>query len=204
VGEDAAIRNGCAACWNRRFAFRQAVAPLRYEGAARHLILAFKLGKQAWLAYLLGGLLCDHLAQGEVGRQVDLVAPVPLHWRRRVGRGFNQARLLALEIGARFDLPVAHRLLRRTRSTTTQTAFSRLRREANVRGAFAVDASDGTTGRLGRLWGRVRRRTAVKGRTVLLVDDVMTTGSTVHECARVLKRGGAREVLVATVARAHR
>jgi ComF family protein len=201
---DVALRNGCAECWNRHFAFRRAVAPFRYDGSIRELVRRFKLGRQAWLAYLLGGLLCDFLATGEVSRAVDLVAPVPLHWRRRVQRGFNQAELLALEVGGRFGLPVIPRLLRRTRWTTTQTAFSHLRREANVRGAFVAWVARNGRRALPRLWDRWRGRADLRGKRVLLVDDVLTTGSTVHECARVLRNAGAQEVLVATVARATR
>ena len=129
-------------------------------------------------------------------------------WRRcrctGVDRGFNQARLLALEIGARFHLPVASGLLRRTRATTSQTAFSRLWREANVRGAFAVRAAAEGARRVARLLDRLRGRVAVRGRSVLLVDDVMTTGSTVNECARALRKAGARRVVVATVAKTAR
>lgn len=204
VAADAVIRNGCAGCWNRHFSFKRAVAPFRYEGSVRELLLRFKLGREAWLAYGLGALLADHLATGDVGRMVDVVAPVPLHWWRRVRRGFNQAWLLALEVGARFDLPVIRRLLQRTRPTTSQTAFSRLRREANVRGAFAVRAAGGGRHGLAHWWERGSGRIDLQGKGVLLVDDILTTGSTVHECARVLRRAGAREVVVATVARAHR
>ena len=200
VGRHAPTAQGCAACRSRRFAFRRAVAPLRYQGVARDLILGFKLGRRASLAYVLGDLLCDYLAEGGLSRAVDLVVPVPLHWRRRVRRGFNQAALLALEAGERFGLPVAPGLLRRRRATVTQTALSGLRRGANVRDAFAVRAARSGCGHLGRLLDRLGGRAAVLGRRVLLVDDVFTTGATVNECARVLREAGAAEVLVATVA----
>ena len=198
VGPHSDTANGCAGCRGRSFAFRRAVAPLRYEGTARDLLLAFKLGKRASLAYVLADLLGDYLAAGGVSQAADLIVPVPLHWLRRARRGFNQAALLAYEIGLRFRLPVAPRLLARRRATVSQTAFSGLHRTANVRDAFALKRGGGGLGWLRRLLGRPR---SILGRRVLLIDDILTTGSTVHECAKVLREAGAAEVVVATVAR---
>ena len=203
VAPHAATAKGCAACRGRPFAFERAVAPFRYEGVVRDLILEFKLGKRSSLACVLGGLLCDMLAEGGLTQVVDVVVPVPLHWRRRVQRGFNQARLLALEVGARFGLPVAQGLLRRGRATQSQTGFSRLGRQANVRGAFAVRTAWVGQGRIRSLVARLLGAEDLLGRRALLIDDVMTTGSTVHECARTLREAGAAEVFVVTIARAH-
>ncbi len=200
AGLYATLAGGCAACRGCHFAFRRAVAPLRYEGVARDLILRFKLGRKASLAYALGDLLCDHLAETAPSLAVDLVASVPLHWRRRMRRGFDQAAMLALEVATRLRLPLARRLLRRTRHTMSQTALSALRRSINVRGAFAVRAARRGPGPLGRILDRVRGRVPLLGKRVLLIDDVFTTGSTVNECARVLREAGAAEVLVATIA----
>ena len=203
VAPHAATEKGCAACRGRPFAFRRAVAPFRYEGIVRDLILAFKLGKRPSLAYVLGALLCDRLAEGGLTQVVDVVVPVPLHWWRRTQRGFNQARLLALEVGARFGLPVALRLLRRGRATSSQTGFSRLGRQANVRGAFAVRTAWVGQSGVRRLAARLLGAHGLLGKRVLVIDDVMTTGSTAHECAHTLREAGAAEVLVATIARAH-
>ena len=203
VAPHAVTAKGCAACRGLRFAFRRAVAPFRYEGTIRDLILRFKLGGQPSLVYVLGDLLCDYLAAGGVSRAADLVVPVPLHWRRRMRRGYNQSRLLAIEIGTRFGLPVAVRALRRVRNTQSQTALTALSRDANVRGAFAPRTFSSEQSLPGRLWARAFGAVALLGRRVLLVDDVMTTGSTVNECARVLRRAGAAEVHVVAVARAH-
>ena len=110
---------------------------------------------------------------------VDLVVPVPLHRRRRRARGFNQAEELARHLGPRCQ-PV----LRRTRATPSQTDLPAADRHANVRNAFAL-----------------RRRADVAGLTVLLVDDVSTTGATLQACARALRLAGAREVRALTAAR---
>jgi ComF family protein len=110
--------------------------------------------------------------------------PVPLHPTRQRERGFNQASLIAELLSAQTSIP-ARPLLERTRYTTTQTALDRSERMENLHNAF-----------------RLRKNGDVRGLRVLLVDDVLTTGSTLNECARVLKRAGAFSVHAATAARA--
>jgi len=118
------------------------------------------------------------------GRNFDVVIPVPLHPARLRERGFNQAELLAKILGQRINLTLS-RALERTRYTTTQTAFDRIDRMENLRGAF-----------------RLRKSIDVRGLQVLLVDDILTTGSTLSECARVLREAGAQSVYAVTAARA--
>jgi ComF family protein len=115
----------------------------------------------------------------------DLVVPVPLHWRRRLARGYNQAAAIARPLACRLGLPAAEALAR-CRPTPPQTALPRPARRHNPRGAFAVPA-------------RHRRRLA--GRRVLLVDDVVTTGATLDAAARALLAAGAAEVHAVAVAR---
>jgi ComF family protein len=107
--------------------------------------------------------------------------PVPLHPVRLRERGFNQSALLAAEAGRHLERSVDVDALRRTRPTAAQTGLPASERRSNVRGAFAAAAG-------------------LPARRVLLIDDVMSTGSTARECARVLRRAGAREVAVATLA----
>ncbi len=116
-------------------------------------------------------------------REFDLLIPVPLHSKREHERGFNQAALLAEEVGTGWGLPTAQRVLRRVRPTEAQSGGRRERQE-NVKGAF-----------------RVARPDRVEGRRLLLVDDVFTTGATVNECAKALLAAGAAEVAVYTLAR---
>jgi ComF family protein len=111
---------------------------------------------------------------------------VPLHWRRRLQRGFNQSALLAGAVARRYGIPVRS-ALRRTRATPTQAGLTHAGRRSNVAGAF-----------------RVARPETVAGRRVLLVDDVMTTGATASACAAALKRAGARYVALLTLARVDR
>jgi ComF family protein len=154
-----------------------------YEGTLRELIHLFKYGRIRTLAKPLG----EHLASAIPGDQrFDLIVPVPLHWRRRFQRGFNQAALLAASIARRYAMPVVA-VVRRRRATASQAGLSNPRRRANVAGAFVVP-----------------RRSKVEGRRILLVDDVLTTGATASACAAALKRAGARYVAVLTLARADR
>jgi ComF family protein len=119
----------------------------------------------------------------------DVATAVPLHWRRRWQRGFNQADLLAREIARRSGIPFA-RILRRVRSTRAQAGLSNTARRHNVVSAFACR--------------RALRDGELRGRRVLLIDDVMTTGSTAAACARTLKSAGAARVALLTVARVDR
>jgi len=116
----------------------------------------------------------------------DLLVPMPLHWRRRWSRGFNQSELLARVAGRRTGIPVAC-ALRRRKSTNPQAGLTSAQRRVNVAGAFEVV-----------------RPQLVSGRRVVLVDDVLTTGATAGACAAVLRRAGATRVAVLTLARVDR
>ena len=117
-------------------------------------------------------------------RQPDMVVPVPLYWLRRWQRGFNQSLLLAEAYVGERGWPIEPNILRRTRNTRPQVMLPAELRAANVRNAFAVTDPD-----------------RVRGRRVLIVDDVLTTMHTVIECSRVLKQAGAAEVYVVAAAR---
>ncbi len=141
-----------------------------YEGVLRKLIHVFKFEGVRTLQRPLGALLSRALPRES---SFDAVVPMPLHWRRRWQRGFNQSELLAREIGRRWNVPLC-RLVRRQRATAPQAGLTSAERRKNVLGAFAVK----NTARL-------------NGMRLLLVDDVLTTGATASACARALKRAGA-------------
>ena len=175
----------CANCAHRTLHFTSAVSAYRSRGVVRKIIHDFKYGKQLHLRHVIGDWLVQTLDDPRlVGRQVDLVVPVPLHPARKRERGFNQAELLAEALSAHAGLPMRN-ALERIRYTTTQTAFDRSERMENLRDAF-----------------RLRKKADVRRLRVLLIDDVLTTGSTLSECARVLKASGAISVHAATAARA--
>ena len=179
----------CGLCRRIEPVFARAVAYGSYEGGLRELIHLLKYGGVRPAANVLGRMLAEAIATFGSDLQASSVAvlPVPLHPAKRRQRGFNQAELIAraaIKLGERDRLRLCGGVLARQRETTSQTGLTSHQRRENLRGAFAVVQPE-----------------AVKSREVLLVDDVYTTGATVSECARVLRRAGAAKVWVATVAR---
>jgi ComF family protein len=156
-----------------------------YEGTLRELIHLFKYSKIKTLAVRFGPMLARAIPREAA---FDVAVPMPLHWRKRWQRGFNQADLLAREAALRWQVPVLP-AARRRKPTATQAGLTNAQRRQNVVGAFAV--KDGY-------------RNQLAGKHVLLVDDVMTTGATASACARALKQAGAARVTLLTLARTDR
>lgn len=174
----------CAACRQQAPHFDRARSALRYRGAVKNALQAFKYSNAVWLRNDLAGLISACIEVHYAGIDLDAVAFVPLHPRKERTRSFNQSQLLAAEVARRRGLAVLRRGLRRVRDTPTQTRLAAGARRMNMAGAFEI---------LDAQW--------LINRQVLLVDDVMTTGATVNECARMLKRAGAAGVYVVSVAR---
>lgn len=162
-------------------------APYRAEAA--RCVHLFKYDRRLEMGRVLGRMLVARLSEpvNLLQDRVDWIVPVPLHWRRRAWRGFNQARILAVHLSSATGIPLETRVLRRIRATRMQVRVPAGRRAENVRGAFALTRA---------------ARPPLPG--ILLVDDVVTGGHTVTECARVLRRAGAPEIWVASFARAGR
>src|SRR5262245_37091851 len=178
-------RYRCGQCRRRPPAFSYARSAACYRGVLREALHAFKFGGRRALAAPLGDLLVE-MGQGALAvADPDLLVPMPLHPRRERERGFNQALLLARRIGRAWRVPVRTDMLARTVATRPQSELNAEERRENVRGAFAL-----------------RRPDLVAGRHVILVDDILTTGSTVRACAACLREGGAGTLGVLTVARA--
>jgi ComF family protein len=174
----------CGQCLRREWHFGSARALGLYEGPIREAIHAFKYEGKAFLAKPLVGLLDRAYPFMDFG-SYDLLVPVPLHPKRLRERGFNQALVLARVIGRREGVSCTGFVLRKTRPSAPQIHLSPTEREKNVKGSFAVADP-----------------AKVRGKKVLLIDDVMTTGATVNECARGLLKAGAMGVDVFTLARA--
>jgi len=173
----------CALCRRGVRGFDSAYSFGFYEAELRTLIHLFKYGRIPTLARPLGKLMARALPREQT---FDVIIPMPLHWRKRWQRGFNPSELLAREIARRIHTPVEN-AVRRVRNTPAQAGLTSAKRRLNVSGAF-----------------QAKKRNAIDGRRVLLIDDVMTTGATAASCARALQRAGARQVTLLTLARADR
>lgn len=180
----ALVEEVCLPCRDRPPPFASARAPFGYDGAARALVLRVKTGREE-LAPLMARMM---LATGPLPEGALLV-PVPLHRWRLLARGYNQSALLAGALARLTGLPHAPDLLVRTRATPSSRGLGRAEREANVKGAFAVP-------------GRARDR--VTGATLVLVDDVLTTGATAGAATSALLAAGAAAVHVCIFARVAR
>ncbi len=175
----------CSNCAGRSFHFLCAVSRYRGKGVVKEFIHRFKYNRHFYLRHQLADWMAEALDDPRLqAPPVDFLVPVPLHKARLREREFNQAEVLARLLGKRASLPVKT-CLRRNRYTTTQTRLDRDQRMENLRGAFCV-----------------RHTPTVTDRHLLLIDDVLTTGSTVEECARTLLEAGAASVRVLTAARA--
>ncbi len=175
----------CGLCRKHPYAFDRARSLGRYDSILRELIHHFKYRKQPGVMADLNPLLSTYLASWDLDCEGVSVTPVPLHFQKMKERTFDQSFLIARSTAALLGRPLVNGLLRRVRPTETQASKTRQERRQNIRGAFEILRPD-----------------QVEGRFFLLVDDVFTTGSTVNEAARVLKREGAERVDVFTLARA--
>ncbi|MBO4520827.1 MAG: ComF family protein [Alphaproteobacteria bacterium] len=158
-------------------------AAVVYDEVSRRLVLSLKYGDRLDLVPLLARLM--HNAGGEVLKNADLLTGVPLHWKRMLSRKYNQSVVLAAEISKQSGIPLNPELLKRIKSTPKQG--SRKERFKNVSKAFVLNPESN-----------------IRGKTVVLIDDVVTTGATAEACASVLLKGGAKEVRLLTFARAQK
>lgn len=146
------------------------------EGPTKELIHNFKYNSVLELKIIFGKMLAETLKRNWLKESQSLITFVPLHPRRLAIRGYNQAEILALEAAQRLKIP-CYNLLRKVKHTKRQVGLIGTRRRKNLEGVF-----------------RVRQDKGLKGKTIILVDDITTTGATLNECAKVLKAAGAQEV----------
>jgi ComF family protein len=183
VGEYADVSDGCPRCRDDRLHFDSASRLGLHDGVLREVILRMKHSTGETLAECMGRLWARHQENRFRPLKVDVVIPVPLHWWRRLRRGYNQTEALATAIANQLGVPCQPGWLRRVRPTKSQVEMSATQRRANVRGAFRLSA-----------------RAKVHGKAVLLIDDVLTTGSTGSEAARALRAGEVGSVHLAVLA----
>jgi len=183
---EGAITNSfeCSNCRDRELAFSAARSVIVARGQMLEIIHRYKYQHAFWFERFLCGLLVERASSEIISGKWDWIVPVPLHPTKQREREFNQAERLARPLSRATGLPLKMDLLRRVVPTRTQTLLSREERLANVRHAFVAQAG-----------------ASAKGRRIVLVDDVFTTGATTGACAKVLKSAGAQEVCVWTLAR---
>lgn len=171
----------------RRFTLDRVFIPFRYRGPLSAAIKKLKYKKVTALSDFLVGLMRETMEeQGVTVGKHALILPVPLHPVKEWERGFNQAALLAESLGKTLGLKVAAGVVKRTKETVSQTRLKVKEREKNVRGAFVVDKT---------------KAAVIKGKDLILIDDVFTTGATLRECGRILKRAGARFIYAFALAK---
>ncbi len=174
----------CGQCLAHRPAFDRVYSPYLYRTPINNLIHQLKYQHQLHSLRLLGKLMSDYL-QDHMQTIPDILIPVPLHRKRLKERGFNQASELALRIKKATGIPLDNYLISRKKHTEAQTGLKPKQRKSNLAGVFKINRK-------------------IIPQNILIVDDVMTTGATVAEMAKCLKRGGAKSVEVVTLARADR
>lgn len=193
----------CAACISKPPPFQRTVFAYRYSGPLPQLIQQFKFSEALLLGNLLAGMVVARLMENDAQNSLpDALIPVPLHPSRLKQRGFNQSLELARKISRGLDLPVYKDILVRTRATPMQSGLKRRERQRNLGGAFSLNTlGDGT-----HIKGTVPfvRKMQLEGKHLAIVDDVITTGATVREVAKVLKRARPARITVIAVARTQR
>lgn len=181
AGPHASLGNNCHRCRNRKLNLTAAAAVARYRGAIRQLVISLKFRGETELSRSMAGLMATRLRQVDLPN-IDIILPVALHPMRKRIRGFDQAWLLAKHLAGFTGIPAGEGLIERVRHTTPQATLRREARVSNMSGAFRASAR-------------------LSGTSVLLVDDVMTTGATMSECARACREAGTRRVSALVFAR---
>ena len=176
----------CAECRRDSSPFKKVFAATLYEGVMKEAIHLLKYRRKKGIMERLEKILTTYFFNMDLPfSKFDLVVPIPLHRKKLKERGFNQAELLARVIATHFDLKLVKNDLKRVKATKSQTSLSKKQRLENIKGAF-----------------QFRNKDEFREKKILLVDDVYTTGTTVREAAKVLKKAKAREVYIFTLARA--
>lgn len=175
----------CGRCWEKRPYFTRARAVAVFEDVIMNTIHKFKYNRSISTGSGLSSFMADFSFPDFNFSEYSLIVPVPLHIKKLRERGFNQSLVLARGIGKKYCLPVNFSLLKRSKFTLTQTGLNKAEREKNIKGAFVVPDKN-----------------KVAGESIILIDDVYTTGATINECTKVLLRAGAQKTAVLTLAHA--
>lgn len=185
VGPYVDRQRGCQECRREQFAFKTVFRLGIYDGAVREVVIRGKYLHGEPLLTSLAELVWEHAGNEMEAMKFNLVVPIPQHWRQRMLTRHHAPDILAEAWGRRLQVPVGYPILAKVRKTRKQARLNRTERHKNQHQVF-----------------RVTRPASVQGKTILLVDDVLTTGATAHSAARTLRQNGAKIVVVAVIARA--
>lgn len=176
--------DGCAVCLKTRINFDAAISIGNYRGALQKVIREMKRASSESIAHQLGRVLAQCMGERAVGIEADLIVPMPIHWWKKLKRGFNASSIIADGISAALKIPQRKSVLRYSRLTQKQGTLSTQARIKNVQGAI-----------------RVKNPKSLVGRHIVLVDDVTTSCATANEATKALRKAGAKEVTLAVAAR---
>ncbi len=187
LSQQSPLGKRCAHCFKNNFRFTRAISLGNYQDQLQKLVIRMKNQHDEPLTIQLGNLLANQLVDSDFFDNIDLITAVPTHWWRRFKRGFQAAEMLAETIARAVNRPFDPAILKCQRSTKKQGLLASTSRQKNVQNAFGVN-----------------RPVLIQGKSVLLIDDVMTTGATANEISRILLRSGVEKVYVGVIARGAR
>ena len=174
----------CAPCIVNKPNYDRAIAILEYDDASKKIIHKFKYNDQLHILNYIVNLMTN--IGKEIFNNIDMIAPVPIHKYKLLKRGYNQSALIAMNIASRKNLPYLPQLLIKSKNTIAQTGLKKSQRISNISNSFKLNH---------------KFYANLAGKNILLIDDVITTGSTINECSRVLKKEGANKIFVLTLAK---
>lgn len=183
------MKNICNDCKKACIYFDRAASVFHYDDILKNLVHSFKYKKTISLAKEFSDLAVGFMEEYSIGMDSDMVLSIPMHPFRLFKREINPSEILAKNIAKKTGLKYSHGILKKIRNTTPQSRLARNERIHSVKNSFSL---------------RKNKKTAIRNKNILLVDDLFTTGSTVNECAKVLKEAGSRSVEVITLARGDR
>ncbi len=164
--------------------FEELISIFKYEGIFREKIIQYKFGDKAYMNNTFAKIILKNEKICGLLKKYDIIIPVPIHKKRKAQRGYNQTQLIANKISKCLNIKLCNNVLVKNKNTIAQSKLNKKKRVQNIKGAFKILNSE-----------------KIKGKDILLLDDIYTTGSTANECSKILKKAGAKTVGVLTIAK---
>lgn len=164
--------------------FEELISIFKYEGIIREKIIQYKFGDKAYMNNTFAKIILKNEKICGLLKKYDIIIPVPIHKKRKAQRGYNQTQLIANKISKCLNIKLCNNVLVKNKNTIAQSKLNKKKRVQNIKGVFKILNSE-----------------KIKGKDILLLDDIYTTGSTANECSKILKKAGAKTVGVLTIAK---